>query len=105
MAFYIGTTPDKLEQARRGFARDHCRNQGQAAAQGPVGRPEATACWANTCARGRAWPDRAGEAATDAVLHYPQDFQKQLLDKAATLAPADLQAVARKYLDRPMPMR
>ena len=43
--------------------------------------------------------DRAGEVATDAVLHYPQDFQKQLLDKAATLAPADLQAVARKYLE------
>ena len=42
---------------------------------------------------------RAGVAATDAVLGLPRDFSKSLIDKAAKLSPADIQAVAQKYLD------
>ena len=38
-------------------------------------------------------------AATDAVLGLPRDFSKSLIDKAAKLTPADIQAVAQKYLD------
>ena len=98
MAFYIGTTPDKLEQARRGFAGIIAEIKAK-----PL--PKALLAAGSNRLLGeylrerQSLADRAGEAATDAVLHYPQDFQKQLLDKAATLAPADLQAVARKYLE------
>ena len=97
MAFYIGTTPDKLEQARKGFAE---------VIGGIRERPlsvEVLRAGANSLLgdylRGRqSLASRAGEAATDALLHYPQDFQKILLDKAATLSPEEVQAVARKYL-------
>jgi len=33
------------------------------------------------------------------VLGLPRDFSKSLIDKAAKLTPADIQAVAQKYLD------
>lgn len=33
------------------------------------------------------------------MLHYPQDFQKKLLTRAASVTPETLQAVARKYLE------
>ena len=42
---------------------------------------------------------RAGVAATDSVLGLPRDFSKSLIDKAAKLTPAEVQAVAQKYLD------
>lgn len=98
MAFYIGTTPDNVEQARKGFA-------------GIIAELKAKPLPKTLLAAGsnrllgeylrdrQSLADRAGEAATDAVLRYPQDFQKQLLDKAAALTPADVRAVARKYLE------
>ena len=98
MAFYIGTTPDKVEQARKGFA-------GIIAELKAKPLPKALLAAGSNRLLGeylrdrQSLADRAGEAATDAVLRYPQDFQKQLLDKAAALTPADVQAVARKYLE------
>ena len=97
MLFYIGTTPEKVEQARAGFARviaslrdkEVSPEQLQAALnrmQGSYYRER------------QSLGSRAGDAATDAVLGNPRDFQKVLLDKAAKLTPADVQDVARRYL-------
>ncbi|WP_297849637.1 pitrilysin family protein, partial [uncultured Desulfovibrio sp.] len=98
MAFYIGTTPDKLEQARKGFAGIIADLRAK-----PLPRTLLTA--GSTRLLGeylrdrQSLADRSGEAVTDAVLGYPQDFQKHLLDRAAALTPAEVQAAARKYLD------
>lgn len=97
MAFYIGTTPDRLEQARKGFA-----DVIAAIREKPL--PEATLRAGASRLLGEYLRDRqslaarAGEAATDALLHYPPDFQKTLLDRAAALSPEEVRAVARKYL-------
>lgn len=98
MAFYIGTTPDKVEKARKGFTGIIADLKAKPL---PAKMLEAAA----NRLRGEYYRDRqslaarAGEAAMDAVLGRPQDFSRQLLDKAAALTPADVQAVARKYLE------
>lgn len=98
VAFYIGTTPDKVEQARQGFAKiiAQLKTKPLPAALLKSGGNRLLGEYLR--AR-QSLGDRAGEAATDAVLHYPQDFQKKLLDKAAAVTPEALQAVARKYLE------
>ena len=98
MAFYIGTTPDKVAQAREGFAKIIADIKAK-----PL-PAELLEAGANRLL-GEYYRDkqslgsRAGVAATDAVLGLPRDFSKSLIDKAAKLTPADIQAVAQKYLD------
>ena len=100
LAFYIGTTPDKMEQAAAGFDRIIAQLKKE-----PL--PEATLKTAanrlnGEYVRGRqSLASRAGEAATDAILGRPQDFQKELIDKAAKLKPEDILAIAQKYLVDP----
>ena len=97
MAFYIGTTPDKLDQARASFAEVIAGLRDK-----PL--PKAVLDAAANRLLGEYLRDRqslasrAGEAAADALLHYPPDFQKALLDKAAALTPEEVQKVAQKYL-------
>lgn len=98
MAFYIGTTPDKVAQAREGFAKIIADIKAK-----PL-PAELLEAGANRLL-GEYYRDkqslgsRAGVAATDAVLGLPRDFSKSLIDKAAKLSPEDIQAVAQKYLD------
>ncbi|BAV91956.1 M16 family metallopeptidase [Candidatus Desulfovibrio trichonymphae] len=98
MAFYIGTTADRMEQAKQGFA-------GVTAAVKTKPLPEKLLRAAYNQLVGdfyrqrQSLASRAGEAATDAVLHNPRDFQKTLIANAAKLTPADVQAAARKYLN------
>ena len=98
MAFYIGTTPDKVAQAREGFAKIIADIKAK-----PL-PAELLEAGANRLL-GEYYRDkqslgsRAGVAATDAVLGLPRDFSKSLIDKAAKLTPADIQAVTQKYLD------
>ena len=98
MAFYIGTTPDRVAQAREGFAKIIADIKAK-----PL--PEELLQAGANRLLGEYYRDkqsldaRAGVAATDAVLGLPRDFSKSLIDKAAKLTPADIQAVAQKYLD------
>ncbi len=98
MAFYIGTTPDKIARAQKGFAENIA-----ALVKKPL--PKAILEAANNRLQGeyhrsrQSLASRANESATNAVLDQPRDFKKLLLDRAATLSPADVQAAARKYLD------
>ena len=97
LAFYIGTTPDKLAQARDGFAKVIAELK-------TTPLPEATLQAGANRLLGEYLRDRqslgsrASESASDAVLDLPQGFQKILLEKARQLTPAQVQDVARKYL-------
>lgn len=98
MAFYIGTTPDRVEQARKGFAgviEDVRQNPLPAALlEKGLNRLE------GDYHRGRqSLGSRSTESATLAILGLPDSFRRDVLDKAARLTPADVQAAARKYLD------
>ena len=97
LAFYIGTTPDKIGQAGQGFAKtvEDLRTKPlpgellKAAGNQLLGEYH----------RGRqSLAARAGEAATDAVLQYPADFHLTLIARAAALTPADIQDAAQRYL-------
>ncbi|MBD5627417.1 MAG: insulinase family protein [Desulfovibrio sp.] len=97
MAFYIGTTPDKLGEARKGFAEVIAGIRDELL-PADVLRAGASRMLGDYLRERQSLASRAGEAATDALLHYPEDFQKTLLDKAAALGPEEVRAVARKYL-------
>lgn len=97
MAFYIGTTPDKVEQAREGFAgiiEDVRQNPLPAALlEKGFNRLE------GEYYRGRqSLGARSTESATLAILGLPETFRRDVLEKASRLTPADVQEVARKYL-------
>ncbi|MBO4300819.1 MAG: insulinase family protein [Desulfovibrio sp.] len=99
MAFYIGTTPDKVEQARQGFAGIIAE-----LASKPLSAEKLKAA-ANSLLghylRGRqSLSARAGEAATEITLGLPEGFEKSLVDQAARLSPEELLTVVRKYLKR-----
>ncbi|MDR1659185.1 MAG: insulinase family protein [Desulfovibrio sp.] len=97
LALYIGTVPDKIEQARQGFAKtvEDLRTKPlpekllKAAGNQLLG---------NYLRERQSLASRAGEAATDAVLDYPAEFHKELIARAATLSPLDIQTVAKRYL-------
>lgn len=97
MAFYIGTTPRNLDVARQGFSgiiKDIKTDllPADLLAKG-LNRME------GSYYRGRqSLGARADEAASERLLGQPQDFQKRLLEKAATVTPEQLREVARKYL-------
>ena len=97
MVFYIGSTPDTVEQARQGFAA-------------VIGDLKSNPLPADLLAAGansllgdhlrsrQSLHARAGEAATEVTLGLPEGFEKKLIERASELTPEDLQAVARKYL-------
>ena len=98
MGFYIGTTPDRVAQAREGFAKIIADIKAKPL---PAELLEAGAnrLLGEYYRDKQSLDSRAGVAATDAVLGLPRDFSKSLIDKAAKLTPAEVQAVAQKYLD------
>lgn len=100
MAFYIGTTPENMARAKEGFDKIIERLKTR-----PL-PAETLRAGANRLLgeylRGRqSLASRADDAATNAILGYPQDFEKILIEKAAALTPDDVQAIARKYLNNP----
>ena len=98
MAFYIGTTPDKVQQAREGFATviDTVKTELLPAALLEKGLNRMEGSYYR---QRQSLGARAAECGTEAILGLPENFRKTLLAKAATLTPEDIRAVARKYLD------
>ena len=97
MAFYIGTTPDKVDQARKGFAEiiEEVRQRPLPAALLEKGFNRLEGEYY----RGRqSLGARSTESATLAILGLPENFRREVLEKASRLTPADVQEVARKYL-------
>lgn len=100
LAFYIGTTPDKMEQASQGFDRIIAQLKSQPL-PAEVLTAAANRLWGEY-ARGRqSLASRSGEAARDAVLGRSQDFRKTLLQAAQKLTAEDVRKVAAKYLQEP----
>ncbi len=97
MAFYIGTTPDRIEKSRQGFAKIIEEIKAKPLAEDLL-KAGANRLLGDWLREQQSLGARAGEAATDGILHYPPNFRKKLIDEAALLTPADLQEVARKYL-------
>lgn len=95
-AFYIGTTPDRIDQAREGFAKIISRLKAAPLDEAML-RAGANSMLGDYLRDRQSLASRAGEAATDSVLNYPPDFQKQQIERAQALKPADLQAIAKKY--------
>lgn len=95
-AFYIGTTPDKIEQAREGFSRIINRLKVSPLDEDML-KAGANSMLGDYLRERQSLASRAGEAATDSVLNYPPDFQKQLIERAQALKPSDLQTIAKKY--------
>ena len=97
MVFYIGTTPDRVEQARQGFASIIAELKSK-----PL-PTELLQAGANSLLgnylRGRqSLASRAGEAATEVTLNLPEGFEQSIIDRAGKLTPEDLLIVAQKYL-------
>lgn len=98
LTFYIGTTPDRLSQAQEGFSRVIAglkqnllpRERLQDGANNLLG---------DYLRDRQSLAARGGEAAQDRVLGYPQDFEKAVLDRVATVTPEQIRDVANKYLN------
>lgn len=100
MAFYIGTTPDKLEQARKGFEK--IINKIKTEDLDPeLLKAGSNSLWGEYVRGTQSLSSRAGEVATDLLLNYPLDFQKLLIEKTRNLTPADLREAANQYLNNP----
>ncbi len=100
MAFYIGTTPDKIAQAKQGFDRIITALK-EKPLPDDVLRAAANRLWGDYTRSRQSLASRAGEAASDAVLARPQNFQKTLIEAAQKLTAEDVRRIAAKYLVRP----
>ncbi len=100
MAFYIGSTPDKLDQARAAFARivNRLKNEDL---DPELLKAGSNSLWGEYVRGSQSLSSRAAEVAKDLVLNYPPDFQKTLIEKTRTLTPADLREIANLYLNNP----
>lgn len=98
VVFYIGTDPDRLEEAQAGFttileelrakplsARDLARGRSQL--EGDYYRER------------QSLSSRAGEVASLVFTGRSPEFSKDLIAKAETLTPEDLQTLAKKYFN------
>lgn len=100
MAFYIGTTPDKMAQAGKSFDRIIAGLKEKPLPAETIKAASNRLLGEYTRSR-QSLASRAGEAATDAVLNRPQSFQKQLIEAAQKLTPENVRQIARKYLKNP----
>ncbi len=97
MAFYIGTDPGKLDAARQGFERviGELRETPLNAEEINRGKNQMRGSYYRDHQR---LGSRSNEAATLTTLGYDQDYNRQVIESAAKLNAAELQAIAQKYL-------
>lgn len=100
MAFYIGSTPDKLDQARAGFAKIVQRLKTQDLPEEML-KAGSNSLLGDYVRGNQSLTARASEVAKDIVMNYPEEFQKILIEKTRTLTPADLREVANIYFTEP----
>ncbi len=97
LLFYIGTSPDKLKQARKGFDAVIAGLHAAPLAEAEVNRGKKQM-------KGDYYRDhqtlgaRASEATVMTLLHRPLDDERQTVEKAQSITPETLQALAKKYL-------
>ena len=96
LAFYIGTYPDKVDQALESFRDIVHRLQEEALTEGDLER-------AKNLLQGQYYREhqslgsRSGEAAELLSYGLPLDYQEELIQKAGALTPEDLAGLAGRY--------
>ena len=98
LTFYIGTTPDRLNQAQEGFSRVIASLKQNLLPRERL-QDGANSLLGDYLRERQSLAARGGEAAQDSVLGYPQDFEKKILERVATVTPEEIRNVANKYLD------
>ena len=97
LMFYIGTEPDKLAQAHAGFSKVIGELHKDTLPEEELVRGKNQMRGDYVRARQR-MSARSAEAASLALQGRPLDAEREVVEKAQTLTPADLQALARKYI-------
>ncbi len=98
MAFYIGTTPDKIDRAEAGFDNviSGLKNTLLSGVEIAGGKNQMESSYYR---RRQTIASRSAEAAGMSVLGRPLDFPLEQIKKAQQLTAEDLQNLAKKYLD------
>lgn len=98
MIFYIGTEPDKVEQAKKGFMDVVNAVRGETLPEDMLDRGK-SAIRGDYYRGMQSLGARSNEAATLYTLGLPLDSSRQEIEKVAKITPDELQRIARKYLD------
>ena len=96
LAFYIGTSPDKIDESLKGFKAvvDRLNTTPLPAADVDKGKNQ---LFGEYYREHQSLGSRSQEAATLLAQDLPLSANKELLDKAAKLTPTDLQKIVQKY--------
>ncbi|BBD09041.1 M16 family metallopeptidase [Desulfovibrio ferrophilus] len=97
LAFYIGTYPDKTEQALAGFETAVADLHANTLSVEEIDRAK-NLLEGDYYREHQSLSSRSSEAAGLLVRGFPLDYNRTSLDKARTLTPKDLQNLAKKYL-------
>lgn len=100
MAFYIGTTAGKIPEAGKGFDEVIDRLKKDLLPAEEL-KAASNKLLGDYLRERQSLASRAAEASTNAILGYPQDFEKQMISKAAQLTPEDIKNLVNKYLNNP----
>ncbi len=98
--FYAGTEPDRVEEARAGFAKIVAELKEKDLPKELLEAGCNTLEGAYVRAR-QSLSSRAAEAAGEILLDLPRDFAWLEIEKARTLAPKDLREVVVRYFEKP----
>lgn len=98
LIFYIGTEPEKVEQAKKGFV-DVINDVRSRKLPADVLERGKNGIRGDYYRGMQSLGARSGEAATMFTLGMPLDTSRQDIEKVAKVTPAQLQAIAKKYLD------
>ncbi len=94
--FYTGTSPDRIEAARQGFARilDDLKKKDLPPALLEAGCNVLEGKYIRSR---QSLSSRASEAAREVLLDLPVDYARTLIEKTRTLTPQDLRTVVTRY--------
>jgi zinc protease len=98
MAFYIGTTPEQEGAAMEGFKRVASELAAKGLAPELVERAK-NSLEGDYYQERQSLSSRSSEAASNLVMGYPLDFEREMLGRARALSGEQITAAARKWLD------
>ncbi|NJB68961.1 zinc protease [Desulfobaculum xiamenense] len=98
MAFYIGTYPDKMEQAMQGFRDTVAALHADTLPADVVDRAR-NLLHGDYYREHQSLSSRSREAAWQSIRGYALDHNRKLIDEAQTITPEALRELSQKYLD------
>ncbi|GAB6036645.1 pitrilysin family protein [Fundidesulfovibrio butyratiphilus] len=98
LALYIGTYPEKAEQARQGFEKVAAELTAKGLPQEEIARA-VNVMQGDYYIERQSLSSRSQEASSNLALGSPLDYDRQLLAKAKTLGPKEVADAVAKYLD------